>query len=370
MRPGPRPSIRPGQAGAPAIPHQRGTACLWSYEHQLLHRPSDLCPKRKRNHNTGPKKTTWQQGPKSPAGATLSGARGTPGPGTKGCPQGSPGRGHETLLGREARSPTQALPHGLAPRTRRRGPLGTVGAWQQQGCPCQGMLLATFPGAGGIPKPHPPRMEALPCSLPPATPQPRASRGTSRVLPRAPGPCTLCEGQCPGRRPPEAAPGARHTCERVGGPRRPEQGRWGGGEAGSSGGSPGSWLSWLPSAPPGEAVVRLRVAVVTLAGNQHLLCLETGPESALWESGTSGPGGEPVRPPFVAPDPDLASVSPWQGAPSAEGPQTLTRPRCPCGKGRRAWRGPKPRLGLSVSTARGAERGGAPNPDSASVSPW
>ena len=154
------------------------------------------------------------------------------------------------------------------------------------------------------------------------------------------------------------------------GPVDQSRGGGGGGEAGGSGGSPGSWLSRLPSAPPGEAVVRLTVAVVTLAGNQHLICLETGPESALWESGTSGPGGEPVRPPFVAPDPNLASVSPWQGAPSAEGPQTLTRPRCPCGTGRRAWRGPKPRLGLSVSTARGAERGGAPNPVSASVSPW
>lgn len=133
-------------------------------------------------------------GPKSPAGAMLGGARGTPGPGPTGCPQGPPGRGHGALLGREARRPVQALPHWAGSRTIRRGPLGTVGAWQQQGCPCQGMLLATLPGAGGTPKPHPPRMEALPRSLPPATPQPRASRGTSRVLPRHLGPANPTKG--------------------------------------------------------------------------------------------------------------------------------------------------------------------------------
>lgn len=216
---------------------------------------------------------------------------------------------------------------GLAPRTIRRGPLGTVGAWQQQGCPCQGLLLATLPGAGSTPKPHPPRMEALPCSPPPTTPQPRASCGTSRVLPGAPGPCAPREGQCPGRRPPEAAPGARHTHERVGGPGGLEQGRWGvGGEAGGSGGSPGSWLSRLPSAPPGEAVVRLRVAVVTLAGNHHFFCWETVVQRALCESpGRAGRVGSLIRaslcgPRGRAPNPDSASVSPRQGALSVEGP--------------------------------------------------
>ena len=149
------------------------------------------------------------------------------------------------------------------------------------------------------------------------------------------------EGQCPSRRHPEAAPGARHTRERAGGPGGREQGRWGVvGEAGGSRGSPGSWLSRLPSAPPGKAVVRLRVAVVTLAGNRHLFCLETVVQRVLCECpGQAGRAGSLIRaslcgPRGRAPNPDLALVSPLQGATNMGGPlpplAVLGPPIFPC----------------------------------------
>lgn len=218
-------------------------------------------------------------------------------PAPMGCPRKAPStprtrQRHGTLLGWRLAAPPRPSHTGLALRTIRWVQLGTVGTWQQPSCPCQGRLLAPLPRSGQHPPNPCPRMEGAP---PATTSQQRPAPGTSR-------PCAPCEGQWPCRGI-LRLPQARHPQEG----RRARDAEQGGGEVGGWGGSGREsrpWLSQLPSEPPGEVVVRLRVAR-QLWLETATFCLETsGPESALQES--------PPR--------TLASVSPRQGAANMEGP--------------------------------------------------
>lgn len=208
-------------------------------------------------------------------------------PGKPRAPPGISRQRHGTLLGWEARSPTQTLPHWAGSAHDKVGTVGDRCHLAAARLPLPGEAAGTLPRAGGTLQTPAPEWRR---SLPATTSQQRAAPGTS-------GPCA---GQCPSCRHPEAAPGARHTRKRAGGPGGREQGRWGG---------------WL------------RRESRLLAQPAAICASKGGGGEAEGCRGNSG-----WKPPLI--------LFGNRGPESASGKSTPTWPRCPHGKGRRTWRGP------------------------------